>query len=170
MAAPTSGTSSSQDPDWGKVAADRFVDVVDNVRDKTTGPVLKIARAIVYGLVVIVSLVMMMAFERRFAVNACLRFYAVWARMRFLGILRLTLGIREVPWPVSESMEKLLLSRAQPRDWGLRVYASSRKRGRPCIVRTSMQQQCSRWQMRLAELPLPSMSPTKAPGSARCCK
>ena len=39
------------DDDWSGQAADTVVKVVDAVREKTTGPVLTIARAIVYGLI-----------------------------------------------------------------------------------------------------------------------
>jgi hypothetical protein len=37
--------------DWADQAADTVVQVVDAVRAKTTGPVLTVARAIVYGLI-----------------------------------------------------------------------------------------------------------------------
>ncbi|HYF47133.1 MAG TPA: hypothetical protein VD926_13040 [Acidimicrobiales bacterium] len=37
--------------DWSDQAADTVVKVVDAVREKTTGPVLTVARAIVYGLI-----------------------------------------------------------------------------------------------------------------------
>jgi drug/metabolite transporter (DMT)-like permease len=47
--------------DWAGQAADTVVSVVDAVRDKTTGPILTAARAIVYGLIglfaVIVALI-----------------------------------------------------------------------------------------------------------------
>lgn len=37
--------------DWPRQATDQIVRVVDTVRDKTTGPVLSVARGVVYGLV-----------------------------------------------------------------------------------------------------------------------
>jgi hypothetical protein len=47
--------------DWAGQAADTVINVVDAVRDKTTGPILTAARAIVYGLIglfaVIVALI-----------------------------------------------------------------------------------------------------------------
>ena len=46
---PTPPTPASED--WAGQAADAVVSVVDAVRDKTTGPVLTAARAIVYGLI-----------------------------------------------------------------------------------------------------------------------
>jgi hypothetical protein len=39
------------DPDWADQAADTVVRVVDSVRQKTTGPVLTGARAVVYGII-----------------------------------------------------------------------------------------------------------------------
>jgi len=39
------------DDDWADQAADTVVKVVDTVREKTTGPILTVARAIVYGLI-----------------------------------------------------------------------------------------------------------------------
>ncbi len=43
--------------DWGVQATDKFVGLVDKVRDRTTGPLLKVVRAIVYGLIVVVAAV-----------------------------------------------------------------------------------------------------------------
>jgi hypothetical protein len=40
--------------EWPAQAADRIVDLVDTVRDKTTGPLQKAARAAVYGLVAVI--------------------------------------------------------------------------------------------------------------------
>ena len=56
MAAPTRPSSPSSPPsasdgDWADQAADTVVRVVDTVREKTTGPVLTAARAIVYGII-----------------------------------------------------------------------------------------------------------------------
>lgn len=50
MANPMKPTSVI-DGDWSEQAADAVVKVVDAVRDKTTGPVLTAARAIVYGII-----------------------------------------------------------------------------------------------------------------------
>jgi hypothetical protein len=44
-------TPTPLDDGWADQAADTVVKVVDAVREKTTGPVLTVARAIVYGLV-----------------------------------------------------------------------------------------------------------------------
>jgi hypothetical protein len=38
-------------PDWPQQATNRIVSVIDDVRFKTTGPAIRISRAIVYGLV-----------------------------------------------------------------------------------------------------------------------
>jgi hypothetical protein len=53
MAQPTSAASPSTpaEPDWTDQVTDLIVDVVDRVHDKTTGPILGIARALVYGTV-----------------------------------------------------------------------------------------------------------------------
>jgi hypothetical protein len=62
MANPMKPTSLA-DGDWSEQAADTVVKVVDAVREKTTGPVLTVARAIVYGLIgvfaVIVALIVL---------------------------------------------------------------------------------------------------------------
>lgn len=47
---PTSDSPTSE-PDWTDQVTDLVVDLVDTVRDKTTGPVLKGARGVVYGTV-----------------------------------------------------------------------------------------------------------------------
>lgn len=41
-------------PDWPQQATVRVVDLVDNVRSKTAGPAIRISRAIVYGLVAVI--------------------------------------------------------------------------------------------------------------------
>lgn len=41
-------------PDWPQQATDRVVRLVDDVRAKTTGPAIRISRAIVYGLVAVI--------------------------------------------------------------------------------------------------------------------
>ena len=54
MAAPPRPTNPSPlggDDDWADQAADTVVKVVDAVREKTTGPILTAARAIVYGII-----------------------------------------------------------------------------------------------------------------------
>jgi hypothetical protein len=51
MAAPTRPTVPGPPEDWADQAADTVVKVVDAVREKTTGPVLTAARAIVYGII-----------------------------------------------------------------------------------------------------------------------
>src|SRR5262245_4910148 len=52
MAEPTRPTAPSPTTeDWSEQAADAVVSVVDAVREKTTGPVLTVARAIVYGII-----------------------------------------------------------------------------------------------------------------------
>jgi hypothetical protein len=52
MAQPvTPRTPTPVDDGWADQAADTVVKVVDAVREKTTGPVLTVARAVVYGLI-----------------------------------------------------------------------------------------------------------------------
>jgi hypothetical protein len=57
------------DTDFADQAADAVIKVVDTVRDKTTGPILTAARAIVYGLiglmaVIVAVIVLAIAFVR----------------------------------------------------------------------------------------------------------
>ena len=42
----------SSEPDWTDSVTELVVDLVDATRDRTTGPILKVARIAVYGLVV----------------------------------------------------------------------------------------------------------------------
>jgi hypothetical protein len=46
--------------DWPQQATTRVVGLVDNVRSKTVGPAIRISRAIVYGLVAIILLLVAM--------------------------------------------------------------------------------------------------------------
>jgi hypothetical protein len=59
MASPTDralpmADRSTPADDWPAQATDAIVNVVDQVRDKTTGPILTASRALVFGLITIV--------------------------------------------------------------------------------------------------------------------
>ena len=49
--------TASLEPDWTDSVTELVVDLVDATRDRTTGPILKIARIAVYGLVAMFVLV-----------------------------------------------------------------------------------------------------------------
>ena len=51
MASPDVHSSTPSEPDWTDQVTDLVVDLVDQVRDKATGPISKGARGIVYGTV-----------------------------------------------------------------------------------------------------------------------
>ncbi len=53
-AAPGAGPAPSGEPDWTDQVTDLIVDSVDKVRDRTTGPILKASRAVVYGVVALI--------------------------------------------------------------------------------------------------------------------
>jgi hypothetical protein len=54
MAEPPN-TNPAVPDDWGQQATATFVELIDNVRSKSTGPALKMTRALVYGIVIIVA-------------------------------------------------------------------------------------------------------------------
>lgn len=47
----TSASTPTPEPDWTDQVTDLIVDTVDRVHDKTTGPLLQLARGVVYGTV-----------------------------------------------------------------------------------------------------------------------
>jgi len=109
MANPMKPTS-PMDADWSEQAADTVVKVVDAVREKTTGPVLTVARAIVYGLIglfaVIVALIVVTIALVRF-VNVYLP-GDVWAAHLLIGTLFTIAGLllwrkRHVPAHLDDS-------------------------------------------------------------------
>ncbi len=53
---PTESAIPGLPPDWPQQATTKVVDLVDNVRSKTSGPAIRISRAVVYGLVAVVLL------------------------------------------------------------------------------------------------------------------
>jgi hypothetical protein len=53
--ASSTGATTALTGDWPVQAADAVVDLVDTVRQRTVEPLLKIARAVVYGLLVVVA-------------------------------------------------------------------------------------------------------------------
>ncbi len=93
MAAPTRPTGPTAPTplgdDWAGQAADAVVSVVDAVREKTTGPVLTVARAIVYGLIGVfaglVALVLLTIALVRFT-NVYLP-GGVWAAHLLIGVI-----------------------------------------------------------------------------------
>ena len=82
-------------PDWGAEATDRFVDLIDNVKAKTTGPLLKVLRALVYGIVAGVMAIMVLFL----VVIGLIRFVNaylpgdVWAAYLLLGSIFLVAGL-----------------------------------------------------------------------------
>jgi len=101
MAAPTRPTDPSSTPsvandgDWADQAADTVVRVVDTVREKTTGQVLTVARAIVYGIIgafaAIVALIVLVILLVRM-----LDVYLpgeVWSAYLLLGVVFAGLGL-----------------------------------------------------------------------------
>lgn len=56
-APPQAGGAGNHEPDWTDQVTDLVVETVDKVRDRTTGPVLNVAHASVYGLVAAVVVV-----------------------------------------------------------------------------------------------------------------
>ncbi len=55
------GATTAPDTDWTDQVADLVVDYVDRVRDRTTGPILKTSRVVVYGLVAAVIAIPLIA-------------------------------------------------------------------------------------------------------------
>ena len=96
MAAPIgSPAPTPASDDWAGQAADTVINVVDAVREKTTGPILTVARAIVYGLIglfaVIVALIVVTIALVRF-VNVYLP-GDVWAAHLLIGTIFTLAGL-----------------------------------------------------------------------------
>lgn len=81
-------------PDWGASLSSLFLGFVDNVRDKTTGPLLKVARALVYGIVILVATTMLLVLGLIFLVRFVDNWLPadVWAAYLLLGVAFLLLG------------------------------------------------------------------------------
>jgi hypothetical protein len=48
---PSATPAVADEPDWTDQVTDLIVDMVDRVHDKTTGPIIGIAKAVIYGTV-----------------------------------------------------------------------------------------------------------------------
>ncbi len=59
MALQQAQPPTTQEPEWTDQVTDLIVEVVDNVRDKTTGPVLKGARGAVFGTVAVFAVIVL---------------------------------------------------------------------------------------------------------------
>ncbi len=85
--------------DWPAQAADRIVDLVDTVRDKTTGPIQTVARGAVYGLMAVILGVMVFVLLMIFAirgldilVNEFIPWGGIWLPYLILGVLFIGAG------------------------------------------------------------------------------
>ena len=83
------------EPDWPAKAADQIVNLVDQIRDKTTGPAIRAARAMVFGmLATILGLTALILF-----VVGLVRFVdvyvpgGVWVAHTIVGLLFVLLGL-----------------------------------------------------------------------------
>ncbi len=80
-------------PDWGGQISTMFLDLVDSVRDKTSGPALKVARALVYGLVIFVALIALGILSLILLVRiANFLPWSVWFAYLVLGLLFFGIG------------------------------------------------------------------------------
>ena len=88
-------TANAAQTDWGAVATDKFVTTVDTVKQRTTGPLLKAARALVYGLVILVAAIMLVILLIAGLVRALDVVLPgnVWAAHLVSGILCLIIGM-----------------------------------------------------------------------------
>ena len=93
-ATPISPTSNGTEPDWTDQVTDLIVDVVDRVRDRTTGPILKIARGVVYGIVAVVVAVPVFVIGTIF-LGRLLELIPgpIWIPYAVLGLLLVTTGL-----------------------------------------------------------------------------
>jgi len=95
----TSAAAQITGGDWPAQAADRIVEVVDTVRNKTTGPVQTAARGAVYGLVAailaVVVVVLLIIFAIRVLavlVDEFIPWGGIWLPYLILGVIFLIAG------------------------------------------------------------------------------
>lgn len=79
--------------DWPAQAADAVVNAVDGVRDKTTGPALKVARGVVYGLLILIMAVVAVVLLIVGLIRFLQHWFEVWQVYLGLGALFTLLGI-----------------------------------------------------------------------------
>lgn len=78
---------------WDSQLSTMFLDLVDSVRDKTSGPALRIARALVYGLVIIVALIALAVLSLILLVRiANFLPWSVWFAYLLLGLVFFAAG------------------------------------------------------------------------------
>ena len=105
--------------DWPRQATDQIVRVVDTVRDKTTGPVLSAARAVVYGLVAATAGVMLLVLLTIAAVRGLITLLdRAWLVYLILGALYCAVGF-------------LLWTRRQPQPATVPVPVEARDGNKP---------------------------------------
>lgn len=92
--ATRSGTDVTE-TDWGAIATEKFVSTVDTVKQRTTGPLLKVARAVVYGLVILVAALMLVILLIAGLVRALdvVMPGNVWSAHLVAGVLCLIIGM-----------------------------------------------------------------------------
>jgi hypothetical protein len=78
--------------DWPVQATDTIVNLVDQVRDKTTGPILTAARAAVFGLMVAIMVAIAAVLGLILVVRVLTELMPVWAAYLLLGSLFVIAG------------------------------------------------------------------------------
>ena len=89
--------------DWPKQVTDQIVSTVDDIRDKTTGPAIKISRSVVYGLTACFLLLLSIPFLILGISRGLIEIFdvwivsdrssAVWIVYLITGVLWLTVGL-----------------------------------------------------------------------------
>ncbi len=89
--------------DWPSQVTDQIVSKVDDIRDKTTGPAIKISRSVVYGLTACVLLLLSIPFFVIGTNRGLIEVFdtwivsdrstAVWIVYLITGVLWLTIGL-----------------------------------------------------------------------------
>ncbi len=76
------------DPNWAPDLADQITEFIGNVRDKTTNNAIKVARAIVFGLLGailgVVTLVLALIFATR-GIQAIVDLFTTWGRAVYIS-------------------------------------------------------------------------------------
>jgi hypothetical protein len=92
----------TQDPltasNWPAQAADLIVGLVGRVRDKTTGPVVKIVRGIVFGLVIAVLAIVALVLVTITAVRALTNFLPGGVWFSYIIAAAVFLGAGSLAW------------------------------------------------------------------------
>ena len=91
--APAASAVPGLPPDWAQQGTNKVIDLVDQVRTKTSGPAIKVSRGVVYGMVAGVLALFMLPIIIVMLIHLAGSLVAIWIVYLVLGAIFVLAGM-----------------------------------------------------------------------------